>query len=260
MRRRLAGHPGLGGGRAASPYRRIPLARQGVRVIGERGWVTFDLDGTLFDNRLRRFMVPGLEGAFLPRRRPRRLRRRPPGRFRHLRSRMGAPWLRAIRRVTVRSVAPRTFLYPDVVPVLDELRRRGLRIAAVTNGYLVYQEPLLESLGIRHLIDRIVSPDSVRAAKPDPRVWTEGLAGERLLLHVGDRLEDDVAGAHEAGMEAVWLRRVNRPMSRRLRRRMEAVRPELIAADLWDVWRYLESRLGPEDGGDGPTGEAVRPR
>jgi putative hydrolase of the HAD superfamily len=213
-----------------------------VRAIADRGWVTFDLDGTLFDNRLRRFMVPGLEGAFLPRRR--RLRRRPParaGRLRRLRTRMGAPWLRVIRTVTVRSVAPRTFLYPDVVPVLGRIRAAGYGVAAVTNGYLVYQEPLLETLGIRPLIDRIVSPESVGAAKPDPRVWREGLGGERVVLHVGDRLEDDVAGAHQAGIAAAWLRRGTRPLSRRLRRRLEALKPEIVAASLWDVLGALEA-------------------
>jgi putative hydrolase of the HAD superfamily len=214
-----------------------------VRAIAQDAWVSFDLDGTLFENRLRRFMVPGLEGAFLPRRR-RRLRRRPerpPGRLRGLRRRAAAPWLRAIRKVTVRSVAPRTMVYPDVVPVLERLRAHGFGVAAVTNGYLAYQEPLLEGIGIRPLIDHIVAPEVVRAAKPNPLVWTEGLAGRRVVLHVGDRLEDDIVGAHSAGLAAAWLRRSERPMSARLRRRADQVRPELTATSLWEVLRAIES-------------------
>jgi putative hydrolase of the HAD superfamily len=232
-----------------------------VRAIGDDRWVTFDLDGTLFENRLRRLMVPGLEGAFLPgrvrRARPRTGRQRPPGRLRRLRSRVGAPWLRAIRTVTVRSVAPRTHLYPDVLPVLRALRGAGYRLAAVTNGYRVYQEPLLESLGVLGLLDRIVSPEAVGAAKPDPRVWTEGLAGERVVLHVGDRLVDDVMGAHGAGIAAAWLRRGGRPLTPRLRRRLEAARPELVAMTLWDVLWALEPEHGADraraDGGAGGT-------
>lgn len=218
-----------------------------MRAIGPDAWVSFDLDGTLFDNRLRRFMVPGIEGAFLPRRR-RRLRRRverPPSRFRRLRSRAAIPWLRAIRRVTVRSVAPRTLVYPDVVPVLGRLHALGYGIAAVTNGYLAYQEPLLEGIGIRALIDHIVAPETVHAAKPDPRVWTEGMRDRRVVLHVGDRLEDDVVGAHDAGIAAAWVRRSTRPMSRRLVRRLAEVRPEVTVADLWGVLEALERPGGP---------------
>lgn len=218
-----------------------------VRAIPGDLWISFDLDGTLFDNRLRRFMVPGLEGAFLPRRQ-RRLRRRAtrrPGRLRRLRSRVGAPWLRAIRRLTVRSVAPRTIVYPDVVPVLERLRARGFGVAAVTNGYLAYQEPLLEGIGIRALIDHIVAPELVGVAKPDPRVWSEGMAGRRVVVHVGDRLEDDVAGAHAAGIAAAWLRRSARPMSERLRRRAEVLRPELRVRTLWEVLDALGSPGAP---------------
>ncbi len=239
---------GPGEARRTLPRSGAAAGGLGVRAIASGLWVSFDLDGTLFDNRLRRFMVHGLEGAFLPRRR-RRLRRRterPPGRLRRLRSRAAAPWLRAIRHVTVRSVAPRTVVYPDVVPVLGRLRERGYGIAAVTNGYLAYQGPLLEGIGLRALIDHIVAPEVVRAAKPDPRVWTEGMAGRRVILHVGDRLEDDVAGAHAAGIAAAFLRRTARPMSRRLRRRVAEVRPEVMACDLWQVLEALERPGGTE--------------
>lgn len=221
--------------------------------MSERGWVTFDLDGTLFDNTLRRFMVPGLEGALLPRRR-RRLRRRAgraPSRLRTLRSRLGAPWLRAIRSVTLRSVVPRTFVYPEALTVLERVRAMGFRTAAVTNGYLVYQEPLLEALAIRPLLDRLVAPERVGVAKPDPRVWTEGLAGEAVRLHVGDRLLDDVAGAHEAGIAAAWIHRRPGPLSRRMRRRLERVRPEVVATDLWGILAYLEGQAHGAAAGTG---------
>lgn len=207
-------------------------------------WVTFDLDGTIFENRLRRYMMPGLERVVLARGRRRvRLKHPRPGAHR-LRSRLSAPWLRAIRAVARRSLPPRTHLYPDVVPALHALREMGYRLAAVTNGYRVYQEPLLEGLGILDLFDRFISPETVGVAKPDPRMWTNGVRDGRVALHVGDRLTDDVIGAHHAGIPAVWLVRV-KPRGRRalrLQARLVAyAKPECTTTNLWGVVEHLRA-------------------
>lgn len=116
--------------------------------------------------------------------------------------------------MAARALPRRTLLYPDVVPVLTTLKGRGFRLAAVTNGYLFYQEPLLRALGLCELLDVIIGPERVGTAKPDPRLWTEGLRGETIVAHVGDRLWDDVAGARAAGVFAIWLNRSGRPPRR----------------------------------------------
>jgi FMN phosphatase YigB (HAD superfamily) len=194
-----------------------------------------DLDGTVFENRLRRFMVPGLEEAVLYRRRRRPRLRPPSGRWHRLRSTLGRPWLGVIRRVALRTLPRRTVLYADVPPVLTALRDLGFRIGAVTNGYHVYQEPLLEGLGILALFDRLVTPERTGVVKPHPRMWTEGFGGEPVVLHVGDRLYDDVVGAHAAGIFAVWLVRRPRKGNARLRRLLEVARPDATVGSLWEV-------------------------
>jgi HAD superfamily hydrolase (TIGR01509 family) len=60
-------------------------------------------------------------------------------------------------------------------------------------------------------VDGVVSSAEVGAAKPDPAPFARGLelAGARAeeALHVGDSLENDVAGARAAGVRAVLLDR-----------------------------------------------------
>ena len=66
---------------------------------------------------------------------------------------------------------------------------------------------ILEGLGIAAQLDAIVLPSDARAAKPDRRIFA--LALERLgvaaseALFVGDDAQDDLEGAHAAGLRAV---------------------------------------------------------
>jgi putative hydrolase of the HAD superfamily len=99
--------------------------------------------------------------------------------------------------------------YPEVEEQLAALRELGVRLLVVTNGHARYQLPILRALNLDQYFDRIATPDRAGYGKPDPRVFEwlfEGLAGRRNV-HVGDRLRHDVYGPHQAGLEAVWLRR-----------------------------------------------------
>jgi putative hydrolase of the HAD superfamily len=69
---------------------------------------------------------------------------------------------------------------------------------------------VLEQVGLRGLIDALVTSRDFGRAKPDPAIYAE--AARRLGLPlkqtcmVGDRLDTDVAGALRAGIAGVWLR------------------------------------------------------
>jgi len=98
--------------------------------------------------------------------------------------------------------------YPEVPEVLAELRRRGARLLVVTNGYAQYQVPLLYALGLATFFYRIVTPDKVGYVKPARGIYRHAFAGlDGRKVHVGDYLLHDVYGAHQAGLEAVWLER-----------------------------------------------------
>jgi putative hydrolase of the HAD superfamily len=100
--------------------------------------------------------------------------------------------------------------YPDVLPVLDLLSCR-YQLGTVTNGPGDLQRDKLARSGLdRYFPVRVISRE-VGCRKPDPRIFAVAL--ERLgvaasaTVHVGDSPKHDVAGAHAAGVRAVWLRR-----------------------------------------------------
>ena len=65
--------------------------------------------------------------------------------------------------------------------------------------------------GLLELVDGVVTSADVGAAKPDPAVFEAALravgADPGSSLHVGDSLENDVAGARAAGVRAVLIAR-----------------------------------------------------
>ena len=105
---------------------------------------------------------------------------------------------------------------PKVTATLEELRARGYRMGLVSNlslrPALVRED--LDRLGLARFLDATVFSSEIGFRKPDPRIFQAGL--ERLgsdpaeTVFVGDRLLDDVNGAHSVGMRAVQTRQFRR--------------------------------------------------
>lgn len=95
--------------------------------------------------------------------------------------------------------------YPDVFPALETLSDR-YTIVAVTNG-----NADLQSIGLRHHFDDVVTAVDVGAAKPEPVIFEEAVRRAGVTpaetLHVGDHPEIDVVGAGEAGLRTAWMNR-----------------------------------------------------
>ena len=106
-------------------------------------------------------------------------------------------------------------LSPTMVRLLNDLRTR-VKLGIITNGESVHQRKKIESLGISKWIkeEAIIISGDHKFHKPDQRIFQ--LMAERLeldgaqLLHVGDAFDLDVAGAVEAGWNAVWFNRRSR--------------------------------------------------
>lgn len=96
-------------------------------------------------------------------------------------------------------------LYPDVLPALDVLSPH-FTIGLLSNG-----NSYPDRCGLEGRFAFVVFSQDVHIEKPDRRIFeiTARRAGCPLeqLLHVGDSLEDDVAGARHAGAPSVWLNR-----------------------------------------------------
>jgi putative hydrolase of the HAD superfamily len=99
-------------------------------------------------------------------------------------------------------------LYEDAFPVLEELRRHGLRIALVSNG-----QRDLEEFAAHHTldVDAIVGSKAHGRIKPHPSIFVAALraldvsADEAAM--VGDSYEDDIEGARALGIRAIFLDR-----------------------------------------------------
>ncbi len=101
-------------------------------------------------------------------------------------------------------------IYDDVRPALEELRRRGFKIAAISN-WDERLRPLLRALELERYFDTIVVSLEMGCAKPDARLFRA--AAERLgvqpgeILHIGDSPVEDREGALGAGLQACLLDR-----------------------------------------------------
>jgi len=103
---------------------------------------------------------------------------------------------------------------PGAPQALRQLRLRGARLVVVSNWDFSLHE-VLESTGLRPLVDGVVVSGEVGVAKPDPAIFALGLelagAAAGDAIHVGDDLAGDVAGAQSAGITPVYVRRRHMP-------------------------------------------------
>ena len=96
-------------------------------------------------------------------------------------------------------------VFPDVRPALRKLRR-SFTLVAVTNG-----NANLDKIGLRDMFHDVVSAAGAGAAKPARKIFETavraGGATAGQTVHVGDHPEQDVHGARQAGLRAVWVNR-----------------------------------------------------
>ena len=100
-------------------------------------------------------------------------------------------------------------VYDDSLATLAELKRRGLKLALISNtlwpGALHTRD--LRRFSLDEFFDVLTYSSEMAHTKPHPSIFLETL--ERLgvppesAAHVGDRIVDDVQGAQRAGMKAV---------------------------------------------------------
>jgi putative hydrolase of the HAD superfamily len=100
--------------------------------------------------------------------------------------------------------------YDDVTEALARWRVAGLTLVVVSNWDVSLRD-VLRKTGLRALLDGVVCSADVGRSKPDPTVFFAALelagVGADQVVHIGDSLEEDVAGAQAAGIEAVLLHR-----------------------------------------------------
>lgn len=100
-------------------------------------------------------------------------------------------------------------LHPYAREILAALKARGVRLVTLSNGFDVYQFPVLQALGIAEYFDARIAPDRVGEVKPSPGIFRRAATAlgpdPDYVVHVGDSLIHDVFGAKRAGSLSVWV-------------------------------------------------------
>jgi len=105
------------------------------------------------------------------------------------------------------------FVFPDVIPALDALRKAGLRLAVVSNWGWAAPE-LLQTLELARHFEVLSISARVGYQKPHPAIFEHALellaVGPSEVLHVGDDPTADVEGARRAGIAPILIDRHGR--------------------------------------------------
>ena len=101
-------------------------------------------------------------------------------------------------------------VFPEVQPTLEHLARH-YRLGVVTNG-----NADVGRLGLAEYFRFALCAEDIGIAKPDQRLFHEALVrggniAPQAAVHIGDHPGDDIAGAQQAGLRAIWYNPGGKP-------------------------------------------------
>jgi len=115
-------------------------------------------------------------------------------------------FVESFRKMAVESVEDFLVPLPGVDRTMEELQKRGILVAVLTNGWNPLQKRKAEQAGFRGPV--LVSSE-IGERKPSMAAFERLLhvlgTEPRHTCYVGDDPHDDIAGAHEAGLQTVWI-------------------------------------------------------
>lgn len=136
----------------------------------------------------------------------------------HAGLKMSIPWVELKNALVVKleEKVDACLINADAAPLLEKLRREGVKLAVVTNNFTPFVEKVLRRAGLRQYFDAIVTADDIERPKPDPQalelaLGKLGVAAEEAWM-VGDTFKDgraaDAAGVSFVGLGVDGGRRV----------------------------------------------------
>lgn len=141
---------------------------------------------------------------------------------------------------------PHTRTDPQVRPLWEGLRQRGVKVGVLSNTIWSreYHREIFERDGVLDLLDADVYTSEIDYVKPHPeafRAVCRALAVDpRRAVYVGDRMFEDVHGPQQVGMRAIWVPHSSIPENQRVE--VTAV-PDARAHELLDVLAIVDAWL-----------------
>jgi HAD superfamily hydrolase (TIGR01549 family) len=123
--------------------------------------------------------------------------------------------------------------------LLTLLKAKGYRLAVLSNWHGILDE-ILRFQGISDLVDVVLTSSRVGRKKPHPLMFRSALeqleVAESAVIHVGDSLEEDVAGALGVGIRPIYLQREERCL--------ETAPAVPVIRSMNELWNVIESVSG----------------
>ena len=128
-------------------------------------------------------------------------------------------------------------LFPDSLPVLEEMKKSGYPLAVVSDAQKVFCREESEILGLNRFFDFTLVSTQFGFKKPDPRLFS--LACTLLdvspveAVYIGNDPKVDVKGAKQIGMQAILL-------DREAKNKNQEPKPDFYATNLWEAWEWIK--------------------
>jgi 2-haloacid dehalogenase len=125
--------------------------------------------------------------------------------------------------------------WPDAAAALKAMAGTGLRLAYLTNWTQAMLEANTKAAGLTGLFEVMLSTDSVRAYKPDPRAYamaetTLRIPREKIVFAAFGGW--DAAGGKAFGLDTFWVNRLGAPIERL------GVQPDAVGGTLSELAHY----------------------
>lgn len=98
--------------------------------------------------------------------------------------------------------------------ILEYLKTRGYRLHLLSNGFEKTQHEKLRNSNLASYFDKIITSEGSNSMKPKKEIFdfalrvSESTIGNSIML--GDNVDADIAGAKNAGMDAVFVNHTSR--------------------------------------------------
>ena len=141
---------------------------------------------------------------------------------------------------------PHTHTDPQVRPLFEGLRARGLRVGVLSNTIWSgeYHREIFARDGVLDLIDGDVYSSELHVVKPHAEAFEAACEAVGVAptsaVYVGDRLFEDVLGSQEVGMRAIWVPHSDIPADQQVT--VEAT-PDGVAEGLLDILDIVDPWL-----------------